>query len=259
MKKTIILALMVFISAGAFAQKFKWNSNKVIAHRGAWKKLNLPQNSIASLKHAVKLGCYGSEFDVWMTADSMLVVNHDPDFLGIKIETSTYAQLLEKSHPNGEKIPTLENYLKEGMKQRTTRLILEIKPSKVSKERGIILANKCVEMVTKLKATPWVEYISFDYDICKRVIALVPNAKVAYLNGDVAVAQLKEDKLTGADYNIKAYNKSPKFIEEAHKLGLTINVWTVNELADIQSFLNQGADFITTNEPELVFEELSKK
>ena len=73
MKRVFISVLMLFIFTASFAQKFNWNKNQVIAHRGAWKKNNFPQNSIASLNEAVKLGCYGSEFDVWMTADNVLV------------------------------------------------------------------------------------------------------------------------------------------------------------------------------------------
>ena len=51
--------------------------NPVIAHRGAWKKNGLPQNSIASLRQAIALEWGGSEFDVRMTADDSLIINHD--------------------------------------------------------------------------------------------------------------------------------------------------------------------------------------
>ncbi|HRB80093.1 MAG TPA: glycerophosphodiester phosphodiesterase family protein, partial [Niabella sp.] len=68
-------------------------SNKVIAHRGAFKNTGTPENSLASLKAAIALGCGGAEFDIHMTADNILVINHDPEFLGIPIETTTYAQL----------------------------------------------------------------------------------------------------------------------------------------------------------------------
>src|SRR5665648_155520 len=59
--------------------------NGVIAHRGAWKKDSLPQNSIASLQNAIRLGVAGSEFDVQLTADEVLVVNHDPIFQGMNL------------------------------------------------------------------------------------------------------------------------------------------------------------------------------
>ena len=64
----------------------KFASNPVIAHRGAFKKNGFPENSIAALKEAIRLGCTGSEFDVRMTADDVLIVHHDPDYQQIEIE-----------------------------------------------------------------------------------------------------------------------------------------------------------------------------
>jgi len=34
---------------------------KIIAHRGAWKEFNLPENSIASLEKAIELKCDGAK------------------------------------------------------------------------------------------------------------------------------------------------------------------------------------------------------
>ncbi|MCL8000944.1 hypothetical protein M8994_22390, partial [Brucella sp. 21LCYQ03] len=99
---------------------------KVIAHRGAWKKNELPQNSIASLQHAAELQVWGSEFDVHLTKDGQLVVNHDADFYGMDIAEATHADLRKKTHPNGEHIPTLEEYLRFGLKQQGLKLILEL-------------------------------------------------------------------------------------------------------------------------------------
>ena len=106
---TLLLALLAFTSC---QKNTMFNTNKVVAHRGAWKVSGNPQNSIAALKEAVRLGCEGSEFDVWMTGDGVLVANHDPDHMGVPVETSTYQELLEKKLPNGEGIPTVEEYLK---------------------------------------------------------------------------------------------------------------------------------------------------
>ncbi|RYD69923.1 MAG: glycosyl hydrolase family protein, partial [Sphingobacteriales bacterium] len=257
MKRALISTLMLFIFTVSFAQKFNWNKNQVIAHRGAWKKNSFPQNSIASLKEAVKLGCYGSEFDVWMTADNVLVINHDPEFQGLTIEKVKYDELLTKTMSNGEKIPTLEAYLKEGKKQKTTKLILEIKPSLISKERGIDVTNKCIEMVKKIGVLDWTEYISFDYDYCKRILEVLPKAKVAYLKGDIGAEQVKNDKMPGVDYHYSIYQKDG-WIENAHRLGLTVNAWTVNTVPEMQWLLAHKVEFITTNEPELLFEELKK-
>ena len=237
----------------------EFHTNKVIAHRGAWKNKDLPQNSIASLNEAIRLGCEGSEFDVWMTADSILVVNHDADFLGIPIETSDYNTLLGKSLPNGEKIPTVEAYLEAGMKQTGTKLIMELKPSKVSKEHGQLLAEKALQLVHDLGAEKWVDYISFDYDMCEKIIALDPEANVAYLYGNKTPEELNNAGFFGLDYHFSLLKQNPQWIDEAHLLGLTVNAWTVNKEEDMQWLLDRDVRFISTDEPELLFELISQK
>ncbi len=232
-------------------------SNKVIAHRGAFKNTGLPENSIASLKAAINLHCGGSEFDIQMTADSVLVINHDYTLQGLNIEASTYAELLEKTLSNGEKIPTLESYLRAGLGQTTTKLIAEIKPSGVSKERSLVIAGKVVEMVKREKADPLVVYISFDYDILKKVQQLDPTAPLQYLKGDVQAAQLKADGM-GADYHFSIFQKNPNWIKNARALGVVVNAWTVNDPAIMDSLLAQRIDLITTNEPELLLKKLGK-
>lgn len=234
-------------------QKMEFHKNKVISHRGAWKASPHPQNSLASLQEAIDLGCEGSEFDVWMTSDGILVVNHDADHEGMMIEEVTYAQLLEKPLSNGEKISTAEEYIKYGMKQDKTKLIFEIKPSSVSKEKGIELAEKSVAIVKKLGAKKWIDYITFDYDIGLKVISLDPKANVAYLTGDKSPQELKDNGFFGFDYNIKKMRENPQWIKEAQKLNLTVNVWTVNKEEDMKWLLDQEVDFITTDEPEKLF------
>lgn len=254
----LLIILMVVTFSGAFAQKKTksiktWNKNVVIAHRGAWKKQNLPENSIASLKEAVRLGCHGSEFDVHMTKDQVLVVNHDADYQGMHIEQSTYAELLQKKLSNGESIPTAEAYIREGIKQKGTRLVFEIKPTKTGKTGDVALANACVAMVKKLKAEAWVDYISFSWDIMLRLKEIAPDAHMAYLKGDKSLEELKAAKMSGADYHYSVYQKGEWF-KKAKELGLTMNAWTVNTEPEMKWLLDNKVEFITTNEPELLFE-----
>ncbi|AGA79838.1 glycerophosphoryl diester phosphodiesterase [Echinicola vietnamensis DSM 17526] len=251
--KSLIFLIFLFPLLISCESKMDFHHNKIIAHRGAWKEFNFPQNSLASLERAVELGCEGSEFDVWMTADSVLVVNHDADFEGMVIEESTYAELLTIKHKNGEKISTVEEYLKKGMEQRSTKLIFEIKPSKISTERSEFIAEQSVKTVQRLGAEKWVDYITFSYEGGLRAIALDPSANVAYLGGDKSPAALHEAGFFGFDYNIKLLRQKPEWIKEAQNLGLTVNAWTVNKKADMQWLLDQNVDFITTDEPEMLF------
>ncbi|MFC5411461.1 glycerophosphodiester phosphodiesterase [Larkinella bovis] len=223
---------------------------KVIAHRGAWKNTGAPQNSLASLQEAIKLGCYGSEFDVHMTADSTLLVNHDHTYQGVNLETAPAADIKALKLSNGESLPTLDSYLKAGVKQKKTRLILEIKASKVSKAHSLALATKCVQAVKAQKGRKRVDYISFDYDVCKKVKELDPSARVAYLNGDKSPEQLAADGLYGLDYHHSVMKKNENWIAEAHQKKLTVNVWTVNDPETMNWMLERKVDFITTDEPE---------
>ncbi|MBD2704561.1 glycerophosphodiester phosphodiesterase [Spirosoma sp. BT702] len=226
--------------------------NQVIAHRGAWKQSNTTENSLTSLNNAVKLGCMGSEFDVHMSSDSVIFVNHDPAINGINIEKTPAQELAKVKLSNGETLPTLEAYLREGMKQYKTKLILEIKTSKLG--RSVALTDRVVAMVHQLKAQAWVEYIAFSYDVCKRVRELDPVAKVSYLNGDKTPAELAADQLNGFDYHLSVLKKNENWIQEAKERKLTTNAWTVNSRSDLQWFLDQKVDYITTNEPELLLE-----
>jgi glycerophosphoryl diester phosphodiesterase len=185
-----------------------------------------------------------------MTADEVLVVNHDHDFQGMDIETSTYEQLLSKTLPNGEKIPTLKAYLTEGMTQKGTKLILEFKPSQLGIARSERVGELSVKTVQELGAQAWVEYITFSYEGGVKAIATDSKAKVAYLNGDKTPLQLKEGGFFGFDYHLSLLRRMPQWITEAKALGLTTNSWTINKEEDMSWLLEQGIDFITTDEPE---------
>lgn len=237
----------------------KFERNPVIAHRGAFKGKNLPENSLAALDEAIRLQCTGSEFDVRMTADDSLIINHDPHYGGKEVEKTNFSQLRTIPLSNGEPLPTLRQYLLRGMEgNRKTRLVLEVKPSGVSKERGQKIAERVVRLVQELGAAPYTVYISFDYDILKKVLQLQPGAETQYLNGDVAPAQLKKDGITGADYHYSVFKKRPEWMAEAKAYGIILNAWTVNESEDLQWLLDQKFQFITTNEPELLLSLVNK-
>lgn len=232
--------------------------NPVVAHRGAWKASGLPENSLASLKKAIELDCAGSETDLHMTADSMIVIHHDPKFNGLEIQKTDLSELHQFKLSNGESLPLLSDFLKIIKAQKRTMLVLEIKPSRRGKEWAMATVKKVVDEVNLYNAQSHIIYISFDLEMCKEVLRLVPGAKVQYLNGDKTPAQLKEEKITGLDYNLSVFKKHPEYISDAKKLGLILDAWTVNDLNGMQWLIKNGFDYITTNEPELLFEIVNK-
>jgi glycerophosphoryl diester phosphodiesterase len=257
------IVVKVKASSGEYSSGFiiirdEFLKNKVVAHRGAWKNTGAPENSIAAFNHAVRLGCEGSEFDVHMTADSLPVVNHDATIQGTSIAKTSSTELLKIKLANGEPIPTLERYLKAGKEQVRTKLILEIKSSELGNQSSIALAGKVVELVERMQAQAWTDYIAFDYDVCLEVLRLAPYAKVAYLNGDKSPAELAEQHFFGLDYNLKVIDKNVDWTADAHARKLTVNVWTVNDRDAMNRLLQRQVDFITTNEPEILLEIVRK-
>ena len=255
----ILLALLASCSVVSNKVKMEAASNPVVAHRGAFKKANLPENSIAALREAIRLGCAGSEFDIRMSADDTLLINHDAHYRGMDIEKTSYKELSAVPLPNGEVLPTLRQYLQAGLQNnRQTTLVLEIKPSPAGRERGEQIAARVVQLVRDMNIEKKVLYISFDYNILKRLVALNPAAHTQYLDGNHTPEQLKADGITGADYHISVYKKNPEWIERAHQIGIVLNAWTVNNVADMQWLLDAKFQYITTDEPEMLFDFLKQ-
>ena len=112
MKKILSVAAAALISVAAIAQP------QVIAHRGYHATKGSCRNSIEALKQAQKLGLYGSECDINLTKDGVIVVAHGgmhpdkiyrkgEDIPSLNIQKSTYEELTAIPLENGETIPTL--------------------------------------------------------------------------------------------------------------------------------------------------------
>jgi glycerophosphoryl diester phosphodiesterase len=244
-KTSILTALILLLSVTAFSQ------TKVIAHRGFWKTAGSAQNSLTSLNKADSINCFGSEFDIWITTDNVLMVNHDASYKGVTLETSKYCDLKNLTLANGEKLPTLKSYFKKA-KKLNVNLICEIKT-----HNDINRQNTCIDaalkMAKKMKLENRLTYIAFSLDAVKRLIEKAPKGtEVYYLNGELDPASLKSIGSAGPDYEQTVMKNHPEWIEECHKLGMKVNVWTVNKAADMQFFIDKGVDFITTNEPVLL-------
>ncbi len=247
----LVISMLLSCAASKNNRMMQFAGNPVVAHRGAFKKNGLPENSIAALREAIRLGCTGSEFDVRMTADDSLVINHDPKYHDLQIEKTLYKDLEATPLTNGEPLPTLLQFLTAGLANNThTRLVLEIKPSDLGPARADQVASACVRVVNALQAQRYISYISFDYNILKKIRTLDATANLQYLNGDISPAQLKADGIDGVDYNLAVFRKNPSWIGEAKKNNLILNAWTVNAAEDMTWLLSENFDFITTNEPE---------
>ena len=242
MKRTLISAIALLACiVGMQAQ------TQVIAHRGFWKTEGSAQNSITALEKAAEEKLYGSEFDVQVTLDGKLIVNHDAKFQGFVIAETPYKQLKKIRLNNDEKLPNLKKYLKKG-KKLDIQLILEIKSHK-SKEVEDKMVADIVKMVKKMGLEKQVEYIAFSLNVCEQLAKLTPESEIAYLNGDITPTELKKKGINGIDYHYNVIEKHPEWVKEAHDLGMKVNVWTVNKEDMMKKLIDRKVDYITTDQP----------
>lgn len=253
----ILLSVCTLNTNMALAQQ---NKVKVIAHRGYWDTKGSAQNSIKALQKAHEIGVYGCEFDVNMTSDGVLVVCHGPKVGDIEdIQKATFAQAMKIKLENGEKLPTLEEYLaaaKKGFKVKDAsgasklskiHLVLEIKPS--AKEIEEETLTKAIAMVKKMKLENRITIISFSLYVCARAAQLLPNVPIQYLMGDMSPKELQPLGITGIDYHSSILLLNEDMIKEAHALGMEVNAWTIDDMEKADALIKLGVDYITTNKP----------
>jgi glycerophosphoryl diester phosphodiesterase len=224
---------------------------RIIAHRGYWNKAGAAQNSLASLNNAIELGAYGSELDVWITTDDVIILNHDATYGGVNIENSPYSVIAPLRLSNGEPLPTLQQCIdiaKQQTQSDKTKLIIEIKTHSTDANNKRCL-DAVVRMVNDNGAADLVDYIAFSSYVCQELIKSNPQHRVAYLNGNLTPATLIAVGYWGLDYEQGVLRSHSGWINEAKAAGLTTNVWTVNIESDMRYFINLGVDFITTDYP----------
>ena len=247
MKRLTLLAIAMCLCTAAFAQQ-----SKVVAHRGYWKTLGSAQNSIRSLVKADSIHCWGSEFDVWSTSDGVLVVNHDASVNGIAIATSHSHEVLSQTLANGEYLPSLESYLEQCKLCPDINVVLELK-SHTDKKQEEKAVKKAIKLIKRYGLENRTTYITFSKEATLNFIKYAPKGtEVYYLSGDIAPKELKAMGCAGLDYHLGVMKEHPEWIEQCHQLGLKVNIWTVNAAEDLQWCIDHNADFITTNEPELL-------
>ena len=256
---------------------YRWNDVKawcekripkteIVAHRGYWE--GNAENSIASFRKAQEFGCWGSEFDIHLTADGVPVINHDQVIAGTDIQKSPFEDVRAHRLANGEHVPTLAEYMAQAARSRECMPVLELKPQ-ATPEKEDELVDKCLQALrpaaprnvpsefasfARRQEPTKVVFISFSHHICQELAKKAPDYTVQYLNGDLSPAQLHAEGINGLDYHYSVFYKHPEWVKEAQDLGMSVNVWTVDDPKDIRAMRDLGVDQITTNKPALVRE-----
>lgn len=220
-----------------------------IGHRGAMG--HAPENTLQSVRQALDLGAPCIEVDVHQV-DGRLVVFHDHRLERVTgasgyLVDQSFAQLRSLDAGGGQRIPTLE----EICEVVDGRACLNIEL------RGAGSAAPLAGLIAELVAGGWdreaILVSSFDHRQLRELKRLDHRVRVGVLLcslpvDDAAAAQA----LDGFSVHPALDFVDRRFVEDAHRRGLNVYVYTVNHPEDIARMQALGVDGVFTDFPERV-------
>ncbi len=251
--------------------KLETADNIVVAHRGGSLECGQPDNSIAALDYAISLGCMASECDVYWTKDNNVIVAHSDEDMKIN-GLYPWQHSLEEIRaagklPNGEDIPTLEEYLEYLMKNsRCTELWIDIKAIYYQKamyyEPSIKASVRSCEIIDEMKANEYVKFICSSHkpimEACCAAAKEI-NVKVGWM-ANAPAAEYVDNSYDWANlgfYHMKDGLDSLR-ISEFLDAGIKFSVYTVDEERLMEAYTKYEDQLygITSNYPKKLIEKL---
>jgi glycerophosphoryl diester phosphodiesterase len=248
-----------------------------IAHRGGAGEA--PQNTLEAFRLAVGLGYLYLETDAHLTRDGVVVAFHDPcldeltdrrgaiaDLSIEQVEAADAGYLFSpdggRSFPfrgRGVRIPRLEQLLRHWPE---ARFIVDPK------------ADACVDplaaVIDRLGAWERVGIGSFsDRRLCR--IRKLARGRACTSMGPLAVGIARVGALVGRMPRLGAHSVqvplrvgpipivTASFVRAAHRAGLPVHVWTIDDEPTIRTLLDLGVDGIMTDRPRLLRDVLASR
>jgi len=224
----------------------------VIGHRGAM--AHEPENSLSSFETAIALGADMVELDVRTTKDGEIVALHDEDIARCtngtgKVSKMSLAEIRAFRLKNHERVPTL----RETLEKMNGRCQVNVH----IKDAGAVLRS--CGIVKEMKMMGDVIFTAFHGSWLIEIKSKCPHARVACIAREKDANIVRAALSLGAEaIHPKSRITTKKMIDEAHKAGLKVNVWTVNFSWQMKKFIGWGADGIITDKPDLMIRTLGK-
>ena len=217
----------------------------IVGHRGA--KGVKPENTLSAIEYAIETGVDIVEVDVRKTKDNQLILFHDPDFKRltgktVKLLDLTLEEIKSSITIDGEPVATLEEAIQ--MINGKTGLFVEIKEPET--------VNDVLALITKYKAVDWTAVISFYDEALISAKNLLPSIATGLIYMKPP-GRIFDAKKIGADFVLPYYKiATEKANAVAHRLGLKVVVWTVNDEETAQEMLKRKVDAMATDYPEIL-------
>jgi len=243
---------------------------QVFAHRGGC-ALG-PENTIAAFDLGMAAGADGLELDVHLSADGVVVVHHDKTLdrttnaSGPIAARSTDELATVDAGYRFERdgvfpfrglhigVPTLAEVLR---RYRNTPTIIELKV--YTAEMGEMVARE----IRQADALDYVCIAGFGIASARAARAALPGVAASANHAEVRLAVYRSWlrwPVQRASYQVYQVPEradegtrivSSRFVRNAHRGGFPVQVWTVDDEADMRRLLELGVDGLISNRPDL--------
>jgi glycerophosphoryl diester phosphodiesterase/membrane-associated phospholipid phosphatase len=281
----VLLAVLVAVAVqqpvGDRVPHFAERDVSVIAHAGA--QGYAPSNTIEAFDLALELGADTLEMDLQVTADDEVVVIHDGtvdrttgDQGAVRDLTLEEVQALDAgwyftdedgTHPfrgQGVTIPTLREVLE---RYADTHLILELKT-----DGGLAIVDPVVQLLRGFgRDDGTVTVASFSTDYLEPVREALPEVPTNMPEGETFGFYVRHllglhpwwsppgELFQVPEFHDGRHVVTPRFVRAAERLGVDVQVWTVNEVEQMHRLLDAGVHGILTDYPDRLHEVLEER
>jgi glycerophosphoryl diester phosphodiesterase len=242
----------------------------VFAHRGG--ALLAPENTMPAVDHGLALGADGLEIDVQLSADGVAVLIHDrtldrtTDRTG-PVNALTAAALArvdagfhftrDGTFPfrgQGIGVPTLDAVL---ARHRDTRVIIEMKGAEPELARTVGAAIKRAAAVDRTCVgsfyQPSIDTLRAEHP---EIVTSASQREARWALHRSWVRWPWTRRRAYAAFQVPEFAGrmrvvSPNFVRHVHREGHAIQVWVVNDRADVHRLLDWGVDGIISDVPDL--------
>ena len=220
----------------------------------------MPENTIEAFEYAINLGYRYLETDVQVTADGVLVAFHDNDLLRTtgrpgKISELPWSEVSKALVDGKAHIPLFDDLLGTWPEARINidcKSDAAVEPLVACLRRTNSLARVCVGAfrdgrLRRLRKALGAELCT---SLGPLETALLRFGLLRNPPGLAAQVPVKEGPVT-------MVNRA--FVERAHRLGLHVHVWTIDDAAEMRRLLDLGVDGIMTDRPVILREVLESR
>jgi glycerophosphoryl diester phosphodiesterase len=228
----------------------------VFAHRGGC-ALG-PENTIKAFDTGLAAGADGLELDVHLSADHVVVVHHDETLERRTngtgpVAARTAAELARLDAGDGQGVPALRDVQR---RYPDVPIIIELKVDSAA------MGEAVARVVTDAGAVDRVCVGGFGARGVAAARAAAPGLASSASHLEVRWALYRSwigwpaRHLPYGGFQVPETAQghrivSPRFLRHAHRTGLKVQVWTVDDEADMRRLLDWGVDALISNRPDL--------